>query len=354
VTGLLRASVVVLSWRDPGVLSRTLPSVLEAAGGGERHEVIVVDAGAGEDPWAVLAPFGEAATLVRAGSAGAAAAFNTALERCRGEVVVTLLADVLVDAGFLAPLLDRFRAPDVFAVACRCLDWQDDPVATRVGYRFDPHGLFRAVPPDPPGGGGAAPARSATWYAPWAHAAWRRDALRQLGGFEERFGGASGCWADADACYRAWKRGLRVLWEPESVVRRLGVEDGWGSCPADDRLGSLEGLLFLAWANLTDRDALERHLAALPDLVGIAAPWVPRYVGAARLLLADWVDGQAAAALVSALPPVSVGPDGWPRAFAGLVARLPWVIQRRLADRPHLRRTDAEVFQAVNGVPPPR
>jgi len=349
---MVSASIVVLSWNGAEVLPRTLPRLLQAvqADGGD-HEVVVVDNGSTDATDAALAPYGSSLRIVRLETnAGVAGGFNAGLRHCSREVVVTLANDMLVDVGFLPPLLHNFAGPQVFAVSSKRLTAAGTVLHGQLRYGFDAHGLFDIIrpgllQPDGPAVG----ARTATWYAPWANAAWRRDALESLGGFEERFGGALSWWAEADPSYRAWKRGWWVFFQPNSVVHHLDVQTGWRGFSAEEGdFWFKEGLLFFAWVGLTDREPLTRHLDALPGLVQCGEPWAAAYLQAARMLLEEGLDPQTAAARVAALPPAPPGRSAWPRALASMVGKLPWVVERRLRDRPFQQRTDAEVFGIVH------
>jgi GT2 family glycosyltransferase len=348
----MQASIVVVTWNGAHVLRQTLPRLLEAVRWhGQDHEVLVVDNGSTDETPSVLAAAGPGVRVLRLdANRGMAAGFNAGLRLCRHPVMVTLANDILVHRGFLAPLLAHFATPDVFAVSAKRLTAWNAVEHAHLRYRFDEHGLFDIVRPGLLGPDGATVRlRTVTWCAPWVNAAWRVAPLRAMGGFEERFGGRLGWWVEVDPSYRAWKRGWRVLFEPDSVVWHLAAQTGYrGLPPEENDFWFKEGLLFLTWANLTDRDLLERHVAALPALAGQPGPWVTAYLDATRLLLDGAADPGEAARRVASLPPAPAGLDGWPRALASVVAKLPWVIERRLRDRPRQRRTDAEVFRAVN------
>ena len=55
-----------------------------------------------------------------------------------------------------------------------------------------------------------------TLFASGGHSAYRRDRFLEMGGFDPLF--APFYWEDVDLCYRAWKRGWKILFEPRSAV----------------------------------------------------------------------------------------------------------------------------------------
>ena len=119
-----------------------------------------------------------------------------------------------VAPDFLAPLLEGFRDPDVFAVSCQIFFsdpaklreetgltqgwWQDGGL--RVRHRIDPavDDLFPCFY----GGGGSC--------------AFDRAKFLELGGFDPLL--APFYLEDTDLGYLAWKRGWKVLYQPRSVV----------------------------------------------------------------------------------------------------------------------------------------
>ncbi|MBK8095786.1 MAG: glycosyltransferase [Planctomycetes bacterium] len=113
-----RASIVTVSWNGKHFLQNLLPSLqaaIEEHGGD--HEVIVVDNGsvdgtaewlAQEYPWVKVVRLPENRYFVRGNLAGVQAATR--------DVLVFLNNDMIVQPGFLRPLLDGLRDPRVFGV----------------------------------------------------------------------------------------------------------------------------------------------------------------------------------------------------------------------------------------------
>ena len=97
-------------------------------------EVIVVDDGSTDDSWAVIESYGERVHAIRQANGGQGAAYNTGLAASRGEWVLFLDSDDMLDVGAIA----------------RMLSFADDKVAKVQGYlrRIDADGkpLGGAVP----------------------------------------------------------------------------------------------------------------------------------------------------------------------------------------------------------------
>jgi GT2 family glycosyltransferase len=126
------------------------------------------------------------------------------------DIVIILNNDMRFDAGFIAPLVAHFAAPDVCAVgaAIRTWDGADDTVGPRCArlahcwfYKW-----YRADVQEP----------SFTLDACGGAVAYRRSMFVELDGFDPLY--RPGYYEDLDLSYRAWARGWTVVYEPLSVV----------------------------------------------------------------------------------------------------------------------------------------
>jgi GT2 family glycosyltransferase/glycosyltransferase involved in cell wall biosynthesis len=209
------ASVVIPNWNGKDLLEKYLPSVLAAMSGHPDNEIIVVDNGSTDGSAEfVRAAFPSVKVLALPENLGFGGGSNAGFREARNDIVVLLNSDMRVEAGFLAPLVEGFRDPDVFAVSCQIFFsdpaklreetgltqgwWQDGGL--RVRHRDDP--AVRDLYPCFYGGGGSC--------------AFDRHKFLELGGFDrllEPF-----YLEDTDLGYMAWKRGWKVLYQPRSVV----------------------------------------------------------------------------------------------------------------------------------------
>jgi GT2 family glycosyltransferase len=128
----------------------------------------------------------------------------------REEVVVVVNNDMRFDERFVAPLVEHFVDPRVFAVGAAIRTW--DGTADTVGPRCARLEQF--------------------WFHKWwsyerqetaltleacgGAVAYRRRAFVDLGGFDPLY--RPGYYEDLDVSYRAWARGWRVVYEPRSVA----------------------------------------------------------------------------------------------------------------------------------------
>jgi GT2 family glycosyltransferase/glycosyltransferase involved in cell wall biosynthesis len=207
-----RASVVIPNWNGKDLLAKYLPSVVEAMHG---NEIVVVDNGSTDGSADFLrAAFPEVKVLALPENLGFGGGSNAGFRAATNDIVVLLNSDMRVAPDFLAPLLEGFRDPDVFAVSCQIFfsdparpreetgltqGWWEDG-CLRVRHRIDPE--IDDLYPCFYGGGGSC--------------AFDRRKFLELGGFDrllEPF-----YLEDTDLGYLAWKRGWKVLYQPRSVV----------------------------------------------------------------------------------------------------------------------------------------
>jgi O-antigen biosynthesis protein len=209
------ASVVIPNWNGRDLLEKYLPSVVAALAGNPANEIVVVDNGSTDGsaeyvrqhlPQVNLVPLPQ--------NLGFGGGSNAGFRAAKNDIVVLLNSDMRVAPDFLAPLLEGFRDPMVFAVSCQIFFtdpaklreetgltqawWQDGGL--RVRHRDDP--AIQDLYPCFYGGGGSC--------------AFDRNKFLELGGFDpllEPF-----YLEDTDLGYMAWKRGWKVLYQPRSVV----------------------------------------------------------------------------------------------------------------------------------------
>jgi GT2 family glycosyltransferase/glycosyltransferase involved in cell wall biosynthesis len=209
------ASVVIPNWNGKDLLEKYLPSVVEALAGNPANEIVVVDNGSTDGSADfVRTRFPQVNLLALPANLGFGGGSNAGFRAAKNDIVVLLNSDMRVAPDFLAPLLQAFRDPEVFAVGCQIFFsdphkpreetgltqgwWQDGGL--RVRHRTDPQvdDLFPCFY----GGGGSC--------------AFDRDKFFELGGFDpllEPF-----YLEDTDLGYLAWKRGWKVFYQPRSMV----------------------------------------------------------------------------------------------------------------------------------------
>jgi GT2 family glycosyltransferase len=214
-----QVSVVIANWNGKHLLERFLPSVLAALREGD--EVIVVDNGSRDGSVTFLCEHFPSVRLVcLPKNYGFSVANNLGVLVARNDIVVLLNNDMQPQADFLAPLLEHFDDPRVFAVGCKllhpdggCVDANRTRIVLLQGMVFftgewDAERLNHCQTPEEQAlvqGGGAA---------------FDRRKFLALGGFDPIFSPAHA--EDFDLCLRALLRGWRIVYEPRSLVWHLG------------------------------------------------------------------------------------------------------------------------------------
>jgi GT2 family glycosyltransferase len=182
-----------------------------------------------------------------------AAACNSGVEAARGEIVVLLNNDTIPDKDLLGWLLPRFKDPQVFAVACAESD--GEKISGRSGGDFK-RGLFvhwRAKDQT----------KHDTLWVSGGSGAFRKSAWHELGGMDTDF--APAYEEDRDLSYRALKRGLTVLYEPNAkVFHKHGTTNVQALGVTNMRAASYRNHFFLVWKNITSPVLLLRHFLWLP------------------------------------------------------------------------------------------
>ena len=251
------SSVVIPNWNGKDLLEQYLPSVVEALAGNPDNEIVVVDNGSTDGSAEfVRAAFPQVTLLALPRNLGFGGGSNAGIRAARNEIVVLLNNDMRVDPGFLAPLLEGFRDPLVFSVACQIFFgdpnkvreetgltqgwWQDGGL--RVRHRIDPaiDDLFPCFY----GGGGSC--------------AFDREKFLELGGFDPLL--HPFYLEDTDLGYLAWKRGWKVLYQPRSAVyhQHRGTI---GRVFGDERIQAVlkKNYVLFCWKNIHEWPRLVSH-----------------------------------------------------------------------------------------------
>lgn len=213
------ASIVTVTWNGKHHLEGLLPSLrAEVARHGGDHEVIVVDNGStdgtvawlqAEHPWARIVALPENRFFVRGNQAGVAAATR--------DVLVFLNNDMVVQPGFLQPLLDGLRDPRVFAVAAEVFfkdpaKRREETGRTRGELRAGWLKLAHVLPSRDERELDYVP----TLWAGGGSAAFDRAMYDAIGGFDTLYDPFY--MEDMGLSYEAWKRGFQVLFTAHGSV----------------------------------------------------------------------------------------------------------------------------------------
>src|SRR5260370_22142496 len=118
--GSSAATVVIPNWNGKDLLEKYIPSIRTALAGNPANEILVVDNGSTDGSADFLrATFPDVTVLALPQNLGFGGGSNAGFRAAKNDIVVLLNSDMRVAPDFLAPLLEGFRDPEVFAVSCQ-------------------------------------------------------------------------------------------------------------------------------------------------------------------------------------------------------------------------------------------
>ncbi|MCI0418485.1 MAG: glycosyltransferase, partial [Acidobacteria bacterium] len=262
----LKASIIILSWNKKELLGECLDAVIKAVEveGGE-HEIILVDNGSTDGTQDhVRTNYPQIRLIELDRNYRFCRGNNIGVKCARNEVVVLLNNDVIVEPGFLAPLLRGFSQPDIFAVTSQIFNYDQSKTREETGKTFGTL-VFGCVhvghtqPSERDERRGYVP----VFYAGGGSSAYHREKFLELGGFNEIY--YPGYVEDADLSYRAWKAGYRVLFCAASKVVHKHRSTNAAKL-GNRKINYLisRNLFVLFWQNVTSPRLFVKHLVQLP------------------------------------------------------------------------------------------
>jgi glycosyltransferase involved in cell wall biosynthesis len=201
-------SVVIPTYNRLGMLSVTLPTLLEQDLSEERYELLVCDSNSTDGTAQYLAQVRRAhpgVTHLPGDYGGRAAARNAGIRQARGEIVLFNDADILASPDLLSTHLRRHRAKAGIAVVGLEVQVRD---LERYAYvRDHPQARGHLHPPS---------RKKLSWlYFLTGNASVRRSDLLRAGCFDESFTGYG--HEDLELGYRLHRIGVQICYEPNAV-----------------------------------------------------------------------------------------------------------------------------------------
>ena len=263
-------SIVIPTWNGITLLERFLPSVKAAAAAYARQssapiEIVIVDDGSTDETSSWISNLNPQISnlalrfLKNEENLGFAKTCNRGVKAASHDLVFLLNNDVELDPGSIAPLVENFSDPAVFAAHCRVIDLESGEECGTGKVGGFARGFLRVHQSYIPRARHQPREPLYSIFAGGGSAMFDRERFLQLGGFEELL--SPFYWEDVELSYRAWKRGLKVLYEPRSVARHR-VSSTIGRLKRSRvRMIEQRNRLLLHWINLHDRRMLASHIA---------------------------------------------------------------------------------------------
>lgn len=210
-----QVSIVILSYLRPDLVENLVKSIFLFSAG-YRYEIIVVDNGSPPGEHVLSPEIAQRVTIVRlAHNRYRGDAYNIGVERAKGEYVVLMHNDIVVENGWLRPLIALLENdPTVAAVGPKFL--YPSGQLQEAGALIDSTGHAaqrgkRASPDSPEFN-----ELTEVHFCTGATIATRRALFIDALGYDWRWSPVF--YEDADLCFKFRDRGMRVMFMPESSV----------------------------------------------------------------------------------------------------------------------------------------
>lgn len=258
----MKIEVIVLNYNGGELLQECLPSLVQSIQKTKHSaRLVILDNGSSDKSEELAQKRFPIIQVVYSKQNRYLCSYNDYLRTSSCDIAILLNNDMKVDEGFIDPLIAHFeKRSDVFMVTPKCLSYdgsQFEGGITRFRMKF---GIFWASSRYP------GYERDIDQVHPTMSAgygAFDRKKFLELGGYDDLY--LPGRLEDSDLCFRAWKKGWTLLYEPASVVYHKGGVSfhkrfgEWGTL----RINHRNSFLFV-WKNITDPLFLLSHLIFLP------------------------------------------------------------------------------------------
>lgn len=221
-----KIAIVILNWNGVKLFPDFLPSLIEHSQG-DNIELIVADNGSTDDSLAFLEKNFPSVTLLDLKTNyGFAKGYNVALEQIDADYFVLVNSDVKVSENWIQPCIQHFESDKtVAAVQPKILSYNQPEYfeyagaaggfIDQFGYPFCRGRILDKVEKDE----GQYQTPDEIFWASGACMFVRAKAFQSAGGLDPLF------WAhmeEIDLCWRLKNRGLKIMYEPQSVIYHLG------------------------------------------------------------------------------------------------------------------------------------
>ena len=257
----MNANIIVLNYNGENLIPQCLPSIVDA----KRHSknavrITVIDNESTDRSLDVLREYSQEIEI-RKCSNRVLCSYNDVVKQQEDEIAILLNNDIRVDKGFIDPLLRVFETEaDAFMVAPKCFDFIGNTLEGGSAKGFIRFGWFGATARFP----GWEEEKDEFGYTfQSGFGAIRKDRFLDLGGYDDLY--LPGRLEDSDICFRAWKKGWKCFYQPESQVYHKGGEsfkEKFG-IKGMSTIDSRNSFLFF-WKNITTLRYWIGHILYLP------------------------------------------------------------------------------------------
>lgn len=245
-------SIVIPNFNGENLFKQHLPSVIAASKNPQNKikEIIVVDDGSSDNSVALLKKHYPEIKIIRhSRNKGFSTTVNTGVRSASGNLVVLLNTDVSVSKNFVVPTLKHFEDNLVFGVSFHERGYGRAKGKFENGF-FEHSGMVETS------------ISEITMWVSGGSGIFRKDYYTRIGGLDDKLFSPY-YWEDVDLCYRAWKRGYKCIWEPDSNVVHEH-EGTTGKILNKKKIKIQErNQLFVMWKNFSSSNILKKHVFGL-------------------------------------------------------------------------------------------
>jgi len=254
-----KISMVIPNYNGINCLRECLPSIFSAevfADG--QNEVLIVDDGSTDGSIDFIrSHFPQVHLIQNKRNRGFGFTCNRGVKAASNETIVLINNDIILTKDFIKPLISHLQKEDVFVTTPKLYAWDKKTFIWGMHIGGFEEGYIRLWNESETGNGERISQLAPTIFAIGGAMVFRKSDFLWLGGFDSIY--RPNCWEDIDLSYRAWKRGLKVLYEPKSLMYHKGR-----ATLTYERPKEIKNELLFTWKNITDADILKNHLNLLP------------------------------------------------------------------------------------------
>lgn len=244
-------SIVIPNYNGLDLLQRHLPSVVKFA---SNYQILLVDDASTDNSVAwTRATYPQIDIVVQSQNQGFVLSVNHGVRLARHNLILLLNSDVSLHSDTIPHLLPHFQDESIFAVGAKEILPDGSHQGKSIG-AFQRGLLIHSKATKLEFG--------PTLWVFGASGMFRRDYWLKLGGLDPLFKPAY--WEDIDLGYRAWKAGLRCLFEPRSTVAHDHEATMARFLKSKKTPLAFKNQLLFYWKNITDPCLIVSHLLWMP------------------------------------------------------------------------------------------
>ena len=257
-------NIIILNYNGRDLLAECLPSIIEASHVSKYScKVTVIDNDSSDNSVEFVRANFSDVDIVEAKENLVLCSYNDVLKTIKDDIVILLNNDIKVRNNFVDPLVELFKNKDVFMV-CPKSYFFDGGYEGGKSYAFMRYGIFGT---DHYFKEDCEQADEESYTFASGYGAFDREKFLELGGYDDLY--LPGRLEDADLCFRAWKRGYKCYYQPESVVYHKGAESFKNRFGVNGTLViNFRNVFLFMWKNISSPLFLLEHIVLLfPRLI---------------------------------------------------------------------------------------